>query len=75
MMLLDAVRKHAEGHVAKHKANVLVYLNNPAGIGEHSDIIEAVEHELMEMAKYDDQLEMLDKYFAHEEQAQYTLCS
>jgi hypothetical protein len=75
MMLLDAVRKHAEGHIAKHKANVLVYLNNPAGIGEHPDIIEAIEGELMEMAKYQDQLEMLDKYFANEEQTQYTLFS
>ena len=74
-MMLDAVRKHAEGHIAKHKANVLVYLNNPAGIGEHSDIIEAVEHELMEMAKYEDQLEMLEKDFAKEEQEQYTLFS
>jgi len=74
-MLLDAVRKHAEGHIAKHKANVLVYLNNPVGIGEHPDIIEAIEGELMEMAKYQDQLEMLDKYFAKEEQTQYTLFS
>ena len=74
-MLLDAVRKHAEGHIAKHKANVLVYLNNPVGIGEHPDIIEAIEGELMEMAKYNDQLEMLDKYFATEEQTQYTLFS
>ena len=74
-MLLDAVRKHAEGHIAKHKANVLVYLNNPVGIGEHPDIIEAIEGELMEMAKYEDQLEMLDKYFAKEEQTQYTLFS
>lgn len=74
-MLLEAVRKHAEGHIAKHKANVLVYLNNPAGIGEHPDIIEAIEGELMEMAKYHDQLEMLDKYFVTEEQNQYTLFS
>ena len=74
-MLLDAVRKHAEGHIAKHKANVLVYLNNPAGIGEHPDIIQAIEGELMEIAKYHDQLEMLDKYFVTEEQNQYTLFS
>jgi hypothetical protein len=66
LMLLDAVRKHAEGHIAKHRANVQVYLTNPAGIGEHSDIIEAIEHELMEMAKYDDQVEMLNKYFSME---------
>jgi hypothetical protein len=68
MYLIEAVRKHAEGHVLKHRANVIVYLNNPAGIGEHSDIIEAIELELMEMAKYQDQLDMLDKYFVTENQ-------
>jgi len=62
--LLDAVRTHAVGHINKHKANVEVYLHNPAGIGEHSDIVEAVEIELKAMAEYEDQLEMLDKYFA-----------
>ena len=62
-ILLDALRKHAEGHVAKHKANVEVYLNSTTGIGEHPDIIEAMEMEVMEIAKYDDVLEMLNKYF------------
>lgn len=62
-ILLDALRKHAEGHVAKHKANVEVYLNSTTGIGEHPDIVEAMEAELMEIAKYDDVLEMLGKYF------------
>tara|TARA_E500000318_G_C3445807_1_gene166854 strand:- start:255 stop:455 length:201 start_codon:yes stop_codon:yes gene_type:complete len=62
-ILLDALRKHAEGHVAKHKANVEVYLNSTTGIGEHPDIIEAMEMEIMEIAKYDDVLEMLNKYF------------
>jgi len=62
--LLDAVRTHAVGHINKHKANVEVYLHNPAGIGEHSDIVDAVEIELKAMAEYEDQLEMLDKYFA-----------
>jgi hypothetical protein len=61
--LLEAVRTHATGHIAKHKANVEVYLHNPAGIGEHSDIIESIETELKVMAEYQDQLDMLDKYF------------
>jgi len=61
-VLLDAVKKHAEGHIEKHRANILVYLDNPAGIGEHSDIIEAIEIELNEMAKYHDQIEMLETY-------------
>ena len=62
-ILLNALRSHAQGHVDKHKANVEVYLNNTTGIGEHPDIIEAMEGELMEIAKYDDVLEMLEKYF------------
>ena len=74
-ILLNALRSHAQGHVDKHKANVEVYLNSTTGIGEHPDIIEAIEGELLEMAKYHDQLEMLDKYFVTEEQNQYTLFS
>jgi len=61
--LLDASRKHFEGNIEKHRVNVEVYLKNPAGIGEHSDIMEAIEGELSQMAEYDDKLEMLNKYF------------
>ena len=42
-ILLQALRSHAKGHVDKHKANVEVYLNSTTGIGEHPDIIEAME--------------------------------
>ena len=61
--LLDASRKLFEGNIEKHRVNVEVYLKNPAGIGEHSDIMEAIEGELSQMAEYDDKLEMLNKYF------------
>ena len=64
--LLEATRKHAEGHVAKHVANVEVYLNSSIGIGEHSDIIEAIELELEHISKYQDQIEILDLYFPTE---------
>jgi len=36
----------------------------PAGIGEHSDVTEAVIAELDKMAAASDRLEMLDKYFS-----------
>ncbi len=63
VQLLEAARKHAEGVLALHTANVQVYLNNPAGIGEHSDVMEAIQSELDKMAAADDQIEMLTKYF------------
>jgi hypothetical protein len=62
-LLLDAVRTHAQGHIEKHRANIEVYLAHPVGIGEHSDIIEAIEIELEQIAKYEDQIDILDNYF------------
>ena len=61
--LMKAVVSHAQGHINKHLANIEVYMTNPAGIGEHSDIIEAIEIELEQVAKYDDQIEMIKKYY------------
>lgn len=60
--MLKALVAHAEGHLAKHQMNVEVYLTNPAGIGEHQDIFEAMEAEIMEMAKYHDVIEMVETY-------------
>lgn len=62
-LLLKAVKSHAQGHIDKHVANIEIYLNQSVGIGEHSDIIEAIEIELEEIAKYQDQLDIVVKYF------------
>jgi hypothetical protein len=61
--MIEALKAHAEGHIKKHKMNIEVYLNNPVGVGEHPDILEAIEKELKVIAEYDDQLEVLNKYF------------
>ena len=61
--LLRAVMAHAQGEIAKHKANVEVYLEHPAGIGEHSDITEAIGVELDKISRYHDQVEVINKYF------------
>ena len=37
-IMIKAMKDHAVGHIAKHKMNVEIYLNNPAGIGEHPDV-------------------------------------
>ncbi len=61
--LLKALLAHANGDIQKHVANVEVYLNNPAGIGEHSDVVEAIEKEIDTIAKYHDQIEVIKTYF------------
>jgi hypothetical protein len=62
-MMIEAIVDHAKGHIAKHRMNVEVYLANPVGVGEHPDIMDAIEKELEEIAKYNDILEVLRDYF------------
>ena len=63
--LIKALLAHAQGDIQKHVANVEVYLNNPVGIGEHSNIVEAMEEDLNMIAKYQDQIDVINKYFKH----------
>ena len=62
--LVKAARMHAEGELERAKTNIMVYMNNATGIGEHSDIVEAIQEELDKMAAANDGMEMLQKYFS-----------
>ena len=64
--LILAVKKQAEGELAVHQANIEVYKTMPAGIGEHSDVTEAVIAELDKLSAAHDRLEMIEKYFSKE---------
>jgi septum formation topological specificity factor MinE len=49
--------------------NVEVYLKNAVGVGgeAHPDVLEAIEKEIEVVARYHDQIEVLDKYFPLDE--------
>ena len=59
--LINALIKKLEGEIAVAEANVSVYLNNPAGIGEHSDIVESIEKEIGKMAEAQDKIRSMSK--------------
>jgi len=61
--MLDALKIHAEAHIEKHRMNVEIYLRNPVGVGEHSEVIEEIEKQLELMAQYQDHVEILHTYF------------
>ena len=63
--LIKAARMHAEGELERAKTNVMVYMKQSVGIGEHSDIVEAIQKELDTMAMATDRIEMLDKHFEY----------
>jgi hypothetical protein len=65
--MLDALIADAQGNIAKAKANVEVYLHNPVGIGEHPDVLAAIQEQLDIIAHEDERIEVIQKHFSEHE--------
>ena len=68
--ILSSLILEAEGNIAKAKMNVEVYLHNPVGIGEHPDVLAAIQDQLDIIAHEEERIEVLNKHFmdhTHEE--------
>ena len=63
MKMIVALRKIYEAEIAHAQANIDVYLNSPVGIGEHPDLVSAVDEQIDKMAHAEDKLEILKKYY------------
>lgn len=61
--IMNALYLSSKGELEKRKANIKVYLNNPVGIGEHSDITNTIQLELDKMIEADDRINIITKYF------------
>jgi len=55
--LLRALVKRYEGDIAAATANIEVYQSNPVGIGEHPDVVAAMDMEVTKLADAEDKLE------------------
>ena len=63
MEILGALRKRYEADVASALANIEVYNTNPTGIGDHADIVSAVDSEVVKLAEAADKLNALIEFF------------
>tara|TARA_Y100000114_G_C11685430_1_gene290801 strand:- start:150 stop:347 length:198 start_codon:yes stop_codon:yes gene_type:complete len=62
--LLEALCKKLEGDIAMAYANIKAYERNVVGIGEHPEIVQAIEMELEKLATAEDKLNTLKKHFS-----------
>ena len=63
-IIKEGLVKHYEGIIGLAEANVKIYMEQSVGIGEHDDILEAVDGELEKIASAQDKIDMLEKYFS-----------
>ena len=66
--ILQALYCRYLGEMEIHRANIDIYLNTPAGIGEHPDVVGAMDEMIEKMAGVRDKLETLVEEFNVEEE-------
>jgi len=64
--LREALIIKYEGEIAEANANIQVYLANPVGIGEHPDIISAMDTQIEKMAHAEEKLMAVKNHFIPE---------
>ena len=65
-VLREALIIKYEGEIAEANANMQVYLANPVGIGEHPDIISAMDTQIEKMAHAEEKLLAVRNHFIPE---------
>ena len=61
--MLEALKALAIGNIKKSKMNIEIYLKSPVGIGEHPDVLGAIQEQIDLIAKEEERLEVIEKYF------------
>ena len=58
-----ALEMKYKAEIAEAEANIAVYIQNPAGIGEHPDLVAAIDTQIERIAHAEDKLSVLrDRY-------------
>lgn len=57
--IAQGMMKMYEGQIAQAAANVEIYLSNPAGIGEHSEVLDAIDEQISKIAEAEEKLSVL----------------
>ncbi|MAB55884.1 MAG: hypothetical protein CMN93_08420 [Synechococcus sp. CPC35] len=61
--IVNALVKKYEGEIAEAKANIEIYMNNPVGIGEHPDVLDAINSQVLKIATAEENIQVLQKHF------------
>ena len=62
-LTINALRNQSIGNISKAKTNIEIYLHNPVGIGEHPDVLGAIQEQLDIIAHEEERIEVLEKHF------------
>ena len=65
--ILNALIAESEGKLDKARINSEIYLHNPVGIGEHPDVLAAIQDQIDVIAHEHERIQVINKYFIDHE--------
>ena len=64
--ITNALRRKYEAEIDCARTNVAVYLNHPAGVAEHPDIVASVDSQIQIIAEARDKLQEIEDMEMHQ---------
>ncbi len=64
--ILEALKADAKGNIEKARLNIEIYLKNPVGIGEHPDVLAAIQDQIDIIAHEEERIEVLESILIHD---------
>ena len=64
--IVVALRRKYEAEIDVARANVAVYLNHPAGVAEHPDVVASVDGQIQIIAEARDKLQEIEDMEMHQ---------
>ena len=61
-MILEALQAKYFGEIKEAQANIEIYQENPVGIGEHPEILAAIDTQIAKLAEAQEKFEVLKEF-------------
>ena len=61
--ITTALIEQSKGNIQRAKMNVEIYLHSPVGIGEHPDLLGAIQDQIDLIAKEAERIQVISKHF------------
>jgi len=60
-VIISALKAKYFGQIEEARANIEIYLENPVGIGEHPEIIDAIDTQISKLAEAQEKFQALEE--------------
>jgi len=67
--IVEALRAKYFGEMKEAEANIEIYLANPVGIGEHPEILDAIDTQIAKIAEAKEKFEVLEEFYDGRQQS------